>query len=100
MSAAEDFFPMGWDDRLFRRKPSPDMTYGEALGTAIARSWNMTSEDAHGVWEELSHVLIRMQVDHAQFEGRSTQNVSEFGELWRGKVSTLLTWFQKSGGTA
>ncbi len=100
MSAAKDFFPMDWLSRPFRRKPYPDMTYQEALDSAQILLWNMGTEEASEAGKELGAMAVRMNVDHAQFEGRSMQNVSELGALWRGKVSTLLAWFQKSGGTA
>ena len=87
---AEDFFPMGWLGKPFRRQPYPDMTYGDALSAAIATSWEIASDDARAVHAKLSQVHVRMQVDHAQFEGRSMQSVTELSELWRGKVTTLL----------
>jgi hypothetical protein len=94
---AEDFFPLGWLDKPFRRQPYPDMTYGEALETAILLSWDMNnSADALAVHDLLSQVHVRMQVDHAQFGGRSMQSITELSELWRGKVTTLL---KTSGGT-
>ncbi len=95
---AEDFFPMGWLERPFRRQPYPDMTYGEALKTAQVITWNIGSKDADQVDRDLAGVITRMNVTHAQFGGRSMQSVSEFNELWRGKVTTLLKWFQTSGG--
>ena len=97
---AEDFFLMGWLDRPFRRKPYPDMTYEGAINTAAIMLWNMDTPEADEVADQLIRVLDRMAIECSSFPGRSIQNVSEFGELWRGKVSTLLAWFQKSGGTA
>ena len=87
---AEDFFPMGWLDRPFRRQPYPDMTYGEALKTAMDIAFDIASDDAVAVHEALATARIRMRVDHAQFEGRSMQSVTKLSELWRGKVTTLL----------
>ena len=87
---AEDFFPLGWLDRPFRRQPYPDMTYGEALNSASLIAWNIGSDDSLALHKTLSTMHLRMQVDHAQFEGRSMQSVAELGELWRGKVTTLL----------
>ncbi len=91
---------MGWLDRPFRRKPYPDMTYGEALEAAIAISWNIDSDDGKQVHELLVGVEVRMQLKNKDFPERSRQTVSGLNDLWRGKVSTLLDWFQKSGGTA
>ena len=87
---AEDFFPMGWLDKPFRRQPYPDMTYEEALCAAIEISWRIASDDSCAVGDGLDQTLTRMRVDHAQFEGRSMQSVTELSELWRGKVTTLL----------
>ena len=94
---AEDFFPLGWLDRKFRRQPYPDMTYEGAIKTAMVLFWNIGTPDAKNLYGQLSTVHTRMGVDHAQFEGRSMQSVTELNELWRGKVTTLLTWFQKAG---
>lgn len=87
---AEDFFPVGWLDKPFRRQPYPDMTYGEAITTAMNIAFDIASDDAVAVHESLATARIRMRVDHAQFEGRSMQSVTELSELWRGKVITLL----------
>ncbi len=88
---------MGWLDRQFRRQPYPDMTYREALETAQVIAWNIASEDSRDVAETLRETVLRMGVDHAQFAGRSMQSVAELNELWRGKVTTLLKWFQTQG---
>ena len=97
---AEDFFPLGWLEKPFRRQPYPDMTYQKALDTAQILLWNMGTEEASELGKELGAVSLRMNSDHVEFDGRSGQNVAEFGVLWRGKVTTLLKWFQTSGGTA
>ena len=91
---AEDFFPLGWLEKPFRRQPYPDMTYGEAILAASALAWNIDTDDARAVHEKLTQIHLRMTVDHAQYEGRSMQNVAELGTFWRGKVTTLLKWFQ------
>ncbi len=95
----EDFFPMGWLGKRFRRPPYPDMTYKEALVTAEAAAWNINSRHSMEVWEELVGVRTNMFWEHPDYPGRSKQHVAEFNELWRGKVTTLLKWFQTSEGT-
>ena len=90
---------MDWLDKRFRRPPYPDMTYQEALDSAAIILWNMGTEEANAVKEELGVMQLRMSVHHAQFEGRSMQSVAELNELWRGKVTTLLKWFTTSEGT-
>lgn len=94
---AEDFFPLGWLDRQFRRPPYPDMTYGEAIDAAIVVNWNIGSSDARAVSAELAEVEVNMHLEHPAFPGRSRQSVTDLNELWRGKVTTLLTWFKKEG---
>ncbi len=96
---AEDFFPLGWLDRQFRRQPYPDMTYREALVTAWTVFWNIDSKDSRELLTEISKVEVNMELEHAAFPGRSMQSVSELNELWRGKVTTLLKWFQQRGGS-
>ena len=97
---AEDFFPLGWLEKPFRRQPYPDMTYSEAIEAAIAISWNIDTPDAREVHKLLVGTDVRMQCEHADFKGRSKQNVAELSILWRGRVTTLLKWFQTSEGTA
>ena len=87
---AEDFFPMGWRDKPFRRPPNPNLTYEEALDTAASILWNIGTEEAQETSRALGVMQLRMVVHHAQFEGRSMQSVAELSELWRGKVTTLL----------
>ena len=99
MATKEDFFPLGWLDRPFRRQPYPDMTYERALGVAEITLWNIGTDEAKTLGANLGRIALRMDVAHAQFEGRSTQSVAELNELWRGKVTTLLKWFQTSGGS-
>ena len=97
---AEDFFPLGWLEKPFRRQPYPDMTYREALETAGVVFWNIDTDDAMLVRRELAEIETRLAFEHPKFRGRSLQPVRELNELWRGKVTTLLKWFQTSGGTA
>ena len=87
---AEDFFPLGWLDRPFRRQPYPDKTYEEALDAAIYLSWAINTDDGKAVYRLLVQVEVRMQLENKDFPGRSRQNVSEFSGLWLGKVITLL----------
>ena len=94
---AEDFFPLDWLGKRFRRQPYPDMTYGEALETASVVAWNIDSRDSREVWEELVNVQTWMFQEHPDYPGRSKQPVAEFNEFWRGKVTTLLKWFQTKG---
>ena len=94
---AEDFFPLGWLDRAFRRQPYPDMTYGEAISAAHSIIWNIPGDDALALGNALEDAYEQMAIEHDQFEGRSTLKVVDLNELWRGKVTTLLTWFQKEG---
>ena len=96
---AENYFPMGWLDKPFRRQPYPDMTYGEALRTAEVVAWNIDSEDSRRLWEELVDVRTAMYQLNEDFPGRSKQLVEELNTLWRGKVTTLLKWFTTSEGT-
>ena len=70
------------------------MTYGEALSAGIAISWNIGTDDAGEVHGKLSLAHIHLQEEHPDYPGRSTQLVADFNELWRGKVTTLLKWFQ------
>lgn len=94
-----DFFPLGWLERPFRRQPYPDMTYREALDAAEITLWNMRDvPDAQLLTGELVDTLHRMGSEHPEFEGRSQQSVTALNELWRGKVTTLLKWFQTQGG--
>ena len=88
---------MDWLDKRFRRQPFPDKTYREALETAIAISWNIDSVDGREVNRLLVGVEARMHLKHHDFPDRSQQHVAEFNELWRGKVTTLLKWFQTKG---
>jgi len=97
---AEDFFPLGWLEKPFRRQPYPDMTYGEALEAASVILWNINTDEAMALHTDLGQIDVRMQLEHSNFPGRSRQSVTELNELWRGKVTTLLKWFQTSGGTA
>ncbi len=97
---AEDFFPMDWLGKRFRRQPYPDMTYRDALLTAKVTFWNMRDNDeAEQLSWQLEDVHRHMGTEHADFKGRSIQPVADFNELWRGKVTTLLKWFTTSGGT-
>ncbi len=50
---AEDFFPLGWLDRKFRRQPYPDMTYGEAINTASLLFWKIHIDYAEKLTYEL-----------------------------------------------
>lgn len=86
----EEFFPIGWLDKPFRRQPYPDMTYDKALSTAAYIAFNIGTKDSIGVEKALESARLRMTIAHTQFEGRSMQSVTEFNELWRGKVTTLL----------
>ena len=86
----EKFFPIGWLDKQFRRQPYPDMTYLKALDTAAIALWDLGTMEALDTADELGTVQLRMQTHHGLFAGLSMQSVSEFNELWRGKVTTLL----------
>ena len=97
---AEDFFPLGWEGRQFRRQPYPDMTYEEAISAAKTVLWNMDTPEATAVSNELQDIGWDLLTEHGQFPGRSILLVTELNELWRGKVTTLLTWFQKAGKPA
>ena len=95
---AEDFFPLGWDTRKFRRQPYPDMTYGEAIEAAKVTLWNMDAEFGADTHYKLAVAKVEFAAEHEDFPGRSCLNVTDFNDLWRGPVTTLLTWFKKAGG--
>ena len=95
---AEDFFPLGWEGRQFRRQPYPDMTYEEAISAAKTVLWNMDTPEATAVSNELQDIGWDLLTEHGQFPGRSILLVTGLNELWRGKVTTLLTWFKTKEG--
>lgn len=95
---AEDFFLLGWADRKFRKPPYPDMGYTEAIQTAALIFWNIGSLDAQKLYWELLEAKVALQEENANFPGRSRLNVKDFNDLWRGRVTTLLTWFKKKVG--
>jgi hypothetical protein len=97
---AEDFFPLGWLDRPFRRQPYPDMTYREALDAARVILWNIGTEESQDLEFTLNEITQSMSLEHEVHDGRSVQRVAELSELWRGKVTTLLKWFQTKGGSS
>ena len=98
---AESFYPMGWLDRPFGRKPYPDMTYGEAVETAKVLLWNMHKDSVAGAGhthDALAELGSQFLVENTQFPGRSQAQVHRFANLWRGPVVSLLTWFTKQEG--
>jgi len=95
---AEDFFPLGWGSRKFRKQPYPDMNYVEAIDAAATIFWNIGSPDAQKLLVELMDADVALRQENADFPGRSQLNVKDFNDLWRGKVTTLLTWFKKKEG--
>ena len=58
--------------------------------TAVIALWDLGTMEALDTADELGTVQLRMQTHHSLFAGLSMQSVSEFNELWRGKVTTLL----------
>jgi hypothetical protein len=92
----ESYYPMGWLERPFGRKPYPDMTYGEAIDTAIVLLWNMYVESVPGAdvtRDKLVEIDRQFITENPDFPGRSMARVHDFSNLWRGPVVSLLTWF-------
>ena len=87
---AEDFFPLGWLDKPFRRQPYPDMTYEAALNAASTILWDIDTEESLNVAETLQEIRQSLSLEHVVHTGRSVQRVTELNELWRGKVTILL----------
>ncbi len=84
MPQAEDFFPLGWLNRQFRRQPYPDMTYNEALSAAASIAFNIGTAESIDVEIDLEQARLRMDIPHPRFDGRSLQPVAGLNELWRG----------------
>jgi hypothetical protein len=111
----DHFFPLGYGDKPFRRKPYPDMTVFEALDKASGimgemamwaypvppeevSTYRRMSEGALTVLQQLQIYRLRLETPHEEFPGRSQAIVNQLSNIWRGPVLMLLSWYNTHEG--